>query len=586
MAYNMEPSPKSIQGTMNFLSRSTLELPFQSPTQSAMPFSPDFAANSSALPYSVNMNQDKSHTDHVFFQQQSHQTLLQQGRALSQAAHYSLAPPPMHRDMSICSEPIMRYRQTTPSAPTGRRISHEMPFAPLAQVQENASSDENASPDVGVTPQAYFANMAQSYLSSTGTNLPLHDMFAGRQSATPSMVTASTGTELAPPMTRENSFVLASPGVNITRMPSSASYADLFPGHGASDFQQPSCSNPSKMPEELLAVGGGFSNFPTMQYPTPEYQMLASPTFAPTPMERVDSTCSTKSTASSVERRAREARERVLLQAQSTSIAPIPQPLPREPAQPALGKRSTQQVAKVKQKPKHPKLRCSYCNEIPDGFRGDHELRRHISAKHVRIVKKYVCRDPREAGMRSGLKPLNPLSRCKACASGKQYNAYYNAAAHLRRTHFRVKPIRGKGATAISERRGGKGGGDWPPMPDLKAWFVEIEVESERPTSVVTGDDPPEEGSLSPASTSATHMGTNADSFGEDDFTSDIMPVSYMEQSTQEDSQFALLSALDEGDADMLDSSQDSATSDFQSMNNMTFDIPWFDDTDLGFPSL
>lgn len=583
----MEPSPKSIQGTMNsFFTRSSLELPLQSSTQRALPVSPNFALQGSALPYSANMNR-----------QNYHDSLAQQGRALSQAALYSRASVLMHRDLSIRSEPIMHQSQTTPPTSTGRRTSHELPFAPLAQVQEHSS------PDIGVTPQAYFANMVPSptYLSSTGTNLPLYDMFTGRQSATPSMVTTSTGIEQAPPMTRENSFVHTSPRVDITRMPSSASYTDSLSGHAMADFQQSNCSNPFNMPEDLLAVGCGFSNTTTMQYPPLEYQMLMSPTFTPasmdpTPpgaalMERGDSTCSNKST-SSLANRAREAQRRIL-QAQSTSIAPMPQPPSQEPPRATHGKRTAQQDNKAKQKPKHPKLLCKYCNEIPDGFRGDHELRRHIGAKHVRIVKKFVCRDARESGIPTRLTPINPLARCKACASGKQYNAYYNAAAHLRRTHFRVKASRGKGATGIGEKRGGKGGGDWPPMTELKAWFVEIEVEVDGPASVVTGDDPPDEGSLSPTSASTTtHMSTSADSFGEGDFT---MSVNYVDQPAQEDSQFSLLSAVDDSDIDidididMLATSQDSTTSVFQDVDDLGFDVAWLDNipnADLDYSQL
>jgi len=59
----------------------------------------------------------------------------------------------------------------------------------------------------------------------------------------------------------------------------------------------------------------------------------------------------------------------------------------------------------------------------------------------------------------------------------KKYGAYYNAAAHLRRTHFKPKA---KGARKSSksddgEKRGGKGGGDWPPMSELKYWMKEVE---------------------------------------------------------------------------------------------------------------
>ncbi|PTB53242.1 hypothetical protein M431DRAFT_496542 [Trichoderma harzianum CBS 226.95] len=580
MADNMEPSPKSMQSTMNLFAftRSTRELPLQPSTQRALPVSPDFALQASALPYSANMNN-------------YHGSLAQQGRALSQAAHYSLAPATMCRDLSIRSEPIMHQRQTTPSASTGRRISNEMLFAPLAQVQENSS------PDIGVTPQVYFANMAPSpsYLSSTGTNLPLYDMFAGRQSATPSMVTTSTGIEQAPPMTRENSFVHTSPRVDITRMPSSASYADSLSDHTITNLQQSDCSNVFNMPEDLLAVGCGFPNPTTMQYPPLEYQMLMSPAFTPasmnptTPgaalMERGDSACSNKST-SSLANRAREATRRVVLQAQSTSIAPMPQPPSQELPRATHGKRTTQQDSKAKQKPKYPKLRCKYCNEIPNGFRGDHELRRHIGAKHSQKVKKFVCRDPRDSGMPTKLVPLNPLARCKSCTSGKQYNAYYNAAAHLRRTHFRVKPSRGKGAMGIGEKRGGKGGGDWPPMNDLKAWFTEIQVAADGPASVVTGDDPPDEGSLSQTSASTTDMSADSDTIRQSDFT---VTVGYVGQPAQEDPQFPLLSAVDDSDIDVLSTSQGSAASVFQQVDDLIFDAAWFDtisNAGLDYPHL
>jgi len=59
----------------------------------------------------------------------------------------------------------------------------------------------------------------------------------------------------------------------------------------------------------------------------------------------------------------------------------------------------------------------------------------------------------------------------------KKYGAYYNAAAHLRRAHFKPKQrCRGKSAKVEEklEKRGGKGGGDWPPMPELKRWMKEV----------------------------------------------------------------------------------------------------------------
>ncbi|TVY36628.1 hypothetical protein LSUB1_G004651 [Lachnellula subtilissima] len=127
------------------------------------------------------------------------------------------------------------------------------------------------------------------------------------------------------------------------------------------------------------------------------------------------------------------------------------------------------------QRPKHERVLCKQCDNHPDGFRGEHELRRHQDREHKLLVKKWVCIEPTGHGH---AKPELPLSKCKACGvQRKKYGAYYNAAAHLRRTHFKPKA---KGARKNSkgddgEKRGGKGGGDWPPMSELKHWMREVE---------------------------------------------------------------------------------------------------------------
>ncbi|EHK97035.1 hypothetical protein M7I_7173 [Glarea lozoyensis 74030] len=91
------------------------------------------------------------------------------------------------------------------------------------------------------------------------------------------------------------------------------------------------------------------------------------------------------------------------------------------------------------------------------------------------MVKKWVCIEPSGNGHP---KPELPLSKCKACGQQrKKYGAYYNAAAHLRRTHFKPK-AKGRGKNSKvddGEKRGGKGGGDWPPMSELKHWMKEVE---------------------------------------------------------------------------------------------------------------
>lgn len=167
-------------------------------------------------------------------------------------------------------------------------------------------------------------------------------------------------------------------------------------------------------------------------------------------------------------------------------------------------------------RPKQPKVFCDQCDEHKDGFRGEHELRRHKDAKHQVMVKKFICVDPITMGLPVGVPAVNPLNRCKACKGQKKYGAYYNAAAHLRRTHFKEKPSRQKNKAANSsrnddDRRGGKGGGDWPPMSELKNWMREIWVGKHE---LSQGDDEEGDEDLSQPTT-AVNMGINLTGMGD-----------------------------------------------------------------------
>jgi hypothetical protein len=113
---------------------------------------------------------------------------------------------------------------------------------------------------------------------------------------------------------------------------------------------------------------------------------------------------------------------------------------------------------------------CTLCNDHPQGFHGDHELRRHIERHHNTFRKVWICKDNSANG---GPRPAVPLANCKACRNSKTYGANYNAAAHLRRAHFHPCKNKRGGRGKISEGRGGMGGGEEPAMDVLKNWMYE-----------------------------------------------------------------------------------------------------------------
>ena len=114
------------------------------------------------------------------------------------------------------------------------------------------------------------------------------------------------------------------------------------------------------------------------------------------------------------------------------------------------------------------RLKCPSCADYPDGFRSEHELRRHTNRVHRKLRKVWKCVDTSP--------DQTFLANCKACQTGKRYNECYNAASHLRRMHFHPHKRGERKMTAAEARRGGKPGDLDPPMEVLKAsWLREVD---------------------------------------------------------------------------------------------------------------
>jgi hypothetical protein len=121
------------------------------------------------------------------------------------------------------------------------------------------------------------------------------------------------------------------------------------------------------------------------------------------------------------------------------------------------------------------RLKCPICSDYPDGFRSEHELRRHTNRVHKKTRKVWVTIDTSP--------DKSFLANCKACQTGKRYNECYNAASHLRRMHFHPHKRGERKMTAAEARKGGKATDLDPPMDVLKTnWLREVD-------EFVDGDD-------------------------------------------------------------------------------------------------
>lgn len=140
-----------------------------------------------------------------------------------------------------------------------------------------------------------------------------------------------------------------------------------------------------------------------------------------------------------------------------------------------------QQIPRLPTQPKSKRpLACTEPN-CKTTLRGPHELTRHWENVHAPIKTVWICVQPPVSP--SIPQPKKGLGICKQCINHKQYNVYYNAAAHLKRAHFcpskRGRRPRGEvGAAPPTQAEKGS----CPTIEEMKAqgWLMRITVPNKK----------------------------------------------------------------------------------------------------------
>lgn len=426
--------------------------------------------------------------------------------------------PPFKTESRPESNPAMDAWQGAEQPLSSYTFSHQSPQNTRSNFLRRQNLEQVPELDnVGEDPAAWMARTGLVTPSVSLTLSPVvpstrhmsintqHDMFSMQLPPTPSsdsqsLTTATTLTGNT--LSRQNSFYYNDLPGSIEMMhvmsqnsfstdindlhDEDHSYTEVAPHSISSHIRRSSDEEQT----QLLAGLGGTSNDSQFSQSFSSTEALAqfqSSGFSGEPMEKSQSTDSTSSSSSSSSSRSKQRLQAQIASAASRLIKP------KGGDGTAMSRdNSSQSMARVKskdgqqekiaiakptyQRPKHDRVYCKKCEDHTEGFRGEHELRRHEDRQHKTMVKKWVCITP--SNLNDLPKPVVPLSKCKACTQHqKKYGAYYNAAAHLRRAHFRPK-AKGRSKTKHGDeaaKRGGKGGGNWPSMEELKPWMKEVE---------------------------------------------------------------------------------------------------------------
>ena len=374
------------------------------------------------------------------------------------------------------SSPVQTSAKVRPiSIPTQGRRSSANASHPRARVGLS---------NIGEDPTAYLARSPETYHQTpTVTLTPSPAVARGELNTTSQLnfysqaidsdgfhspMTATSDSSLSPastaltePMTRSNTNDVLCNGFDMFRMDSNMSHMskpESRLGQASHDFDQAPFSQ--SMVQEYHDISPCYD-------PLPQQSFLLSTEMKHSPSSDSDASCYSHSRLSSRVQEAAKSRPlapKVQHDALSASTSPHPK-LIAVTAEDGTVRQKAEIARTIRPQPPRKTTQCPLCNDQPQGFHGEHELRRHIERQHKCTRKVWICKeaDPRQ--------PF--LQNCKACRNRKTYGANYNAAAHLRRAHFNPCKNKRGGRGKKSEGRGGMGGGNSPPMEVLKHYMYE-----------------------------------------------------------------------------------------------------------------